>query len=235
MAFACASQGVPCRIFVPAGNNPDKNAAMRAFGAEVIEHGRDFDEARERVEELAPREGWRYVHSANEPHLLAGVGTCAHEIFERAADLDYLFVPVGGGSGAAGCCIVRSGLGRRTKIVGVQAAGADAFARSWRGPVRVTADRVQTFAEGVATRVTFDLTFEILKAQLDDVVTLEEGEIEDGVRAALQLTHNLAEAAGAASLAAARKYAPASGTKVACVVTGGNIDARTLRRVLAPG
>jgi threonine dehydratase len=233
MALACAGQGVPCRIFVPRGNNPDKNAAMRAFGAEVIEHGRDFDEARERVEELAPREGWRYVHSANEPHLIAGVATYAHEIFERASDLDYLFVPVGGGSGAAGCCIVRSGMGRRTKIIGVQATGADAFARSWRGPERVTAERVNTFAEGVATRVTFDLTFSILKEQLDDVVTLEEEEIEDGVRAALRLTHNLAEASGAATLAAARKYVPAHGKKVACVITGGNIDARTLRRVLA--
>ena len=233
MAFACAREGVPCRIFVPVGNNPDKNAAMRAFGAKVIEHGRDFDEARERVEALAPREGWRYVHSANEPQLIAGVATYAHEIFERVTDADYLFVPIGGGSGAAGCCIVRSGMGRRTKIVGVQAAGADAFARSWHGPERVTAERVNTFAEGVATRVTFDLTFGILKEQLDDVVTLDEAEIEDGVRAALGLTHNLAEASAAITLAAARKYTPAHGKKVACVITGGNIDARTLRRVLA--
>ena len=233
IALACAGQNVPCRIFVPTGNNPDKNAAMRAFGAEVMEHGRDFDEARERVEELVAREGWRYVHSANEPHLIAGVATYAHEIFERVSDIDYLFVPVGGGSGAAGCCIVRSGMGRRTRIIGVQAAGADVFARSWRGPERVTADRVNTFAEGVATRVTYDLTFSILKEQLDDVVTLEEGELEDGVRAALRLTHNLAEGAGAASLAAARKYAPARGKKVACIITGGNVDTRTLRRVLA--
>ena len=137
------------------------------------------------------------------------------------------------GSGAAGCCIVRTGLARRTKIIGVQATGADAFTRSWRGPERVTADRVNTFAEGVATRVTFDLTFAILKEQLDDIVLLEEAELEDGVRAALQLTHNLAEASGAATLAAARKYGPAKGRKVACVITGGNIDARTLRRVLA--
>ena len=233
IALACAGEGVPCRIFVPQGNNPDKNAAMRAFGAEVVERGRDFDWARERVEELAPLEGWRYVHSANEPHLIAGVATYAHEIFERASNLDYVFVPVGGGSGAAGCCIVRSGMGRRTKIIGVQAAGADVFARSWRGPERVTADRGNTLAEGVATRVTYDLTFAILKEQLDDVVTLEEAEIEDGVRAALRLTHNLAEPSGSASLAAARKYAPAAGKKVACVITGGNIDARTLRRVLA--
>ena len=235
IAFASKKHGVPCRIFVPRGNNPDKNAAMRALGAEVVEYGRDFDEARERVEELVPREGWRYVHSANEPHLIAGVATYAHEILEQVSDLDYLFVPIGGGSGACGCCIVRTALGRRTKIVGVQAAGADAFARSWRGPERITTDRVATFAEGLATRVTYDLTFAILKDQLDDVVTVEEAELEDAVRAAAQLTHNLAEGAGAASLAAARKYRPAAGKKVACIMTGGNIDVGTLQRILETG
>ena len=142
MAFACRVHGVPCRIFVPVGNNPDKMAAMRALGATVVEYGRDFDEAREHVEELAPREGWRYVHSANEPHLIAGVGTLALEIFDELPDVDYIFVPVGGGSGAAGCCIVRTGRGSRAKVdrrAGVRR--ADAFARSWRGPARVTTER----------------------------------------------------------------------------------------------
>ena len=232
IAFASRKHGVACRIFVPVGNNPDKNAAMRAFGAEVIEHGRDFDEARERVESIVAREGWRYVPSPNEPQLIAGVATCAHEILEQVPDLDFLFVPIGGGSGACGCCIVRSGLKRRTKIIGVQAAGADAFTRSWRGPERVTAERVATFAEGLATRVTYDLTFSILKEQLDDIVTLDEAELEEGVRAAVRLTHNLAEGAGAASLAAARKYAPAADKKVACIMSGGNIDTRTLQRIM---
>src|SRR5262245_32673142 len=104
IAFASRLHGVKCRILVPIGNNPDKNAAMRAYGAEVIEYGRDFDEARERVEQLAAREGWRYVHSANEPDLISGVGTYAAEIFDELSDLDYLFVPIGGGSGASGCC-----------------------------------------------------------------------------------------------------------------------------------
>lgn len=233
MAFACRVHGVPCRIVVPLHNNPDKNAAIRALGAEVIEYGRDFDEARERVEALAPREGWRYVHSANEPHLIAGVGTYALEILDELPDVDYLFVPVGGGSGAAGCCLARTGRGARAKIIGVQASGADAFARSWRGPARVSADHVATFAEGMATRTTYDLTFSILKAQLDDVVTLEEEELREGVRAALQRTHNLAEGAGAAPLAAARKYAPRlAGRKAVCVMTGGNLDAATLRELL---
>jgi len=233
IAFASRMHGVTCRIFVPTGNNPDKNAAMRAYGAEVIEYGRDYDEARLRVEELVAREGWRYIHSANEPHLIAGVGTYALEMLEEV-DLDYLFVPIGGGSGAAGCCIVRGGMAAKTKVIGVQACGADAFTRSWRGPARVTAERVNTFAEGMATRVTFDLTFGILKEQLDDIVTLDEAELEEGVRAALRYTHNVAEGSGAAPLAAAKKYASkVAGKKVGCVMSGGNIDIQTLARIVA--
>jgi threonine dehydratase len=230
MALACREHGVPCHIVVPVHNNPDKNAAMRALGARLVEYGRDFDEARERVEAIASLEGWRYVHSANEPHLIAGVGTYALEVLDELPEADYLFVPIGGGSGAAGCCIARTGRGARTKVIGVQASGADAFARSWRGPARVTASRVATFAEGMATRTTFDLTFEILKAHLDDVVTLEEEELREGVRAALRLTHNLAEGAGAAPIAAARRWASQiAGRTVVCVMSGGNLDAATLR------
>ena len=233
LALACQLHGVRCRVIVPVGNNPDKNAAIRAFGAEVVEYGRDFDEAREHVEALAEREGWRYVHTANEPHLIAGVGTYAVEIFEAEPAPDYIFVPVGGGSGAAGCSIVRSGLGSRTRVSGVQAQRADAFARSWRGPARVTTDRVETFAEGIATRTTYDLTFSLLKTGLDDVVTLEEDELRDGVAAAIQRTHNLAEGAGAASVAAARRFGPPSDATVVCVMSGGNADLRTLRHALA--
>ena len=234
IAFACRVHGVPCRIVVPVGNNPEKNAAIRALGAEVMEYGRDFDDAREHVEALAPREGWRYVHSVNEPQLIAGVGTYALELFDAVPDLDYVFVPVGGGSGAAGCCIVRSARGSRAKIIGVQAAGADAFARSWHDGRRVERDRVQTFAEGLATRVTYDLTFPLLQQELEDVITLDEDELREGVRAALRLTHNLAEGAGAAPLAAARKYGPKiAGKNVACVMSGGNINAATLRLVLS--
>ena len=234
IAFACRAHGVSCHIYVPVGSNPDKMAAMRALGATVVEYGRDFDEARERVEMLAPREGWRYVHSANEPYLIAGVATLALEIFDELPDVEAIFTPVGGGSGASGCCIVRSGRGSRARVVGVQASGADAFARSWRGPARVETDRVATIADGMATRMTYDLTFSILESQLDEVVTLDEDELKDAVRAALQLTHNLAEPAGAAPLAAARRMAPElAGGKVVCVMTGGNIDMTTLRMVLS--
>src|SRR4051812_48393459 len=199
IAFACRRAGVACTLVVPLGNNPEKNAAMGAWGATLIEHGRDFDEARELVERLCVERGLRYVHSANEPLLIAGVGTYALEIFEEWPEVDVVIVPIGGGSGACGCAIVRSALGARAKIIGVQAANADAFTRSWRGPSRVVGAAADTFAEGMATRVTFDLPFEILQKELDDIVTLTEEELAGGVRLAMRTTHNLAEGAGAAS------------------------------------
>jgi threonine dehydratase len=233
IALACQREGVPCTIVTPAGNNPEKNAAMRALGAELIEFGRDFDEARERVEQLQHDRGLRYVHSANEPLLIAGVATYALEIFDELPDVDVILVPIGAGSGACGCAIVRTGLGSRAKVVGVQAERADAFTRSWKGDARVVGDSAATFAEGMATRVTFDLPFGILKRELDDIVTLSEDELAEGVRIALRATHNLAEGAGAASLMAAVKLRDQlAGKKVVCVMSGGNIDRETLRRVL---
>ncbi len=231
VAMACRMHGVRCRVVVPVGANPHKTAAIRALDAELQEHGRDFDEAREYVEDVSAREGWRYVHNANEPHLIAGVATYAVEVFEERPDVDYVFVPIGGGSGAAGCAIVRSAVGSKARVIGVQAARADAFAQSWRGPSRVER-RAETFAEGIATRTTFDLTFALLKPGLDDVVTLEESELEEGLAAALRCTHNLAEGAGAAALAAARKADLPAGARVVCVMSGGNADDQTLRRAV---
>ncbi len=233
IALACRREGVPCTIVVPIGNNPEKNAAMRALGAEVIEFGRDFDEARERVEQLQHERGLRYVHSANEPHLIAGVATYALEIFNDLPDLDVILVPIGGGSGACGCALVRTAIGSRATVVGIQASRADAFTRSWRSKSRVVGDSADTIAEGMATRVTFDLTFGILARELDDIVTLTEDEIASGIRLALRTTHNLAEGAGAASLAAAVKLRDRlAGKRVVCVMSGGNIDGETLRRVI---
>ena len=234
IALACRLYGVPCTIVTPVGNNPEKNAAMRAFGAELIEFGKDFDEAREKVEQMQHERGLRYVHSANEPLLLAGVGTYALEIFDDLPDADVVLVPIGGGSGACGCALVRTFAGSRAEVIGIQAAGADAFTRSWRGPSRVVTERADTFAEGMATRVTFDLTFGILEKELDDIVTLSEDELAEGVRLALRTTHNLAEGAGAAPLMAAMKLRDQlKGKKVVTVMSGGNIDRATLKRVLA--
>lgn len=234
IAFASTRAGVPCIVAVPVGNNPDKNAAMQAFGATLVEVGKDFDEAREWVEREAEIHGLRYIHSANEPALIAGVGTYALELFEDAPDTEVVLVPIGGGSGACGCCIARSGLGKKTRVIGVQAAEADAFTRSWRGRERVSMPKTGTFAEGLATRYTFDLTFDILKRELDDILTLTEVELEEGVRLALRTTHNLAEGAGAASLAAAVKLRDhLQGKKVVCVMTGGNMNVRVLENILA--
>ena len=234
LAFAAARAGVPCTIVVPAGNNPAKNALMRLQGAELIEHGRDFDEARELVERLCEDRGLRYVHSANEPDLIAGVGTYALEIFEALKDIDTVLVPIGGGSAACGLIVVRDALGLPTRIVGVGAERADAVARSWRTGVRVVGASADTFAEGLATRVTFDLTFGILSRGLDDFVLLTEQELEDGVRMALSLTHNLAEGAGGASLAAARKWQDRiAGQRVVCVMSGGNLNYDRLRRIVS--
>lgn len=234
IALACQRDGVPCTIVVPLGNNPEKNAAMRAYGAELVEFGADFDEAREKVEAMQAERGLRYIHSANEPLLIAGVATYALEIFTDLPDVDVIVVPIGGGSGACGCALVRTWLGSRAKVIGVQAARADAFARSWRSGTRIVGDSADTFAEGMATRVTFDLTFDILKRELDDVVTLTEEELADGVRLALRTTHNLAEGAGASTLAAAVKLAgQLAGQKVVAVMSGGNIDAAKLHRIIA--
>ena len=239
IAFACRGAGVPCTVVVPLGNNPEKNAAMRAWGATLVEHGRDFDEAREEVERLSAEGGLRYVHSANEPWLIAGVGTYALEIFDELPDPDVVFVPIGGGSGACGLVTVRNGLESRARIVGVQAAGADAFARSWRTGQRVTGARADTFAEGLATRVTFDLPWSILAPAdpvargLDEVVTVSDEELERALVLALETTHNLAEGAGVAAMAAAvRQRGALAGLKVVCVMSGGNLATATLRRVL---
>jgi threonine dehydratase len=233
IAFACQREGVPCTIVVPLGNNPEKNAAMRAYGAELIEFGKDFDEAREQVEQLQVARRLRYVHSGNEPLLIAGVATYALEMFSDMPDIDAILVPIGGGSGASGCALMRTWLGSRARVIGIQAARADAFARSWQTGTRVVGESADTFAEGMATRVTFDLPFGILKRELDEIVTLTEDELAAGVRLALRATHNLAEGAGAASIAAALKLRDTlAGKKVVAVMSGGNIDAHKLERVL---
>jgi threonine dehydratase len=233
IGLASRIHGVTCTVFVPEGNNPEKNAAMRAYGATVEEGGRDFDEARERCERRAADTGARYVHSANEPLLIAGVGTYALEVFEELPDADVIFVPIGGGSGACGLITVRNALGSKAKIIGVGAANADAVYRSWKGPDRVIGTSADTFAEGVATRVTFDLPFGIYKKHLDDFVQLSEEEMAEGVRMALRTTHNLAEGAGAASMAAAyKRRAQLQGLQVVCIVSGGNIDRAKLKWIL---
>jgi threonine dehydratase len=233
IALASRIHGVKATVFVPEGNNPEKNAAIRAYGATVEEGGKDFDEARGRCEQRASTTGARYVHSADEPLLIAGVGTYALEVFEDLSGADVVFVPIGGGSGACGLITVRNALGARTTIIGVGAVNADGVYRSWKGPARVVGDSANTFAEGIATRVSFDLPFSIYKKYLDDFVLLTEAELADGVRMALRTTHNLAEGAGSASIAAAYKLRDnLAGQRVVCIMSGGNLDAAKLKWIL---
>jgi threonine dehydratase len=154
-------------------------------------------------------------------------------MFGEMPDAEVVIVPIGGGSGACGCCLVRTAVGSRATVIGVQAERADAFTRSWKTHRRVVGDSAETLAEGMATRVTFDLPFAILERELNDVVTLSEDELADGVRLALRATHNLAEGAGAASLAAAVKLRDRlAGKKVVCIMSGGNLDREKLRRII---
>ena len=234
VAWAGRRFGVPVTGVVPRGNNPEKNEAMRAEGAHLVEHGRDFDEAREHVETLVAREGFRYVHSANEPLLVAGVATAALELFQDVPDLDVLFVPVGLGSGICGAGLVRAELSPHTRLVGVQSENAPAMCLSWRQRRPVETPSADTFADGLATRVPQALTLEGMARFVDDFALVSESAIARAIRSLLRHTHNLAEGAGAAPLAAIDDAkAKLAGQRVGMVLSGGNLDAETLRRVLA--
>ena len=224
VAYAARLFGVTARICVPAGANPVKLAAMRALGAELIEHGEDFDAAREHCERLAAEHGFRYVHSGNEPLLIAGVGTETLEILEERPDIDVIVVPVGGGSGAAGACIVANAVDPAIEVIGVQSEAAPAAFRSWESRSFIE-DETATFAEGLATRVPFELPQQILQEHLDDFILVGEDDIRHANRLMIEHTRNLVEPAGAAPLAAGLKLKNRlEGKRIALVASGGNIS-----------
>ncbi len=236
VALAASRYGIPATIVVPFGNNPEKNAAMRGYGARLVEFGRDFDEAREEVRRLSESERLRYIHSANEPHLVNGVGTYALEIIEEAArrgeKIDAIIVPIGLGSGICGVITAFRELSPRTRIYGVQAEGAPSIYLSWRAGRIVETDEAITFADGIATRVPAELTFEIIRQGVDEIFLVSDEEIIEAIRLLWRTTHNLAEGAGAASTAAALKNRHAlEGNTVVCVMTGGNLDTESIGRV----
>jgi threonine dehydratase len=234
LAYACRLFGVRCVLVVPDKNNPDKNAAMRALGAEVVEHGRDYDEAREHCESIRHREALRYVHSANEPDLIAGVGTCAMEIFDELPNPDILIVPVGLGSGICGTALVASERSGRTEVIGVQSELAPAVTLSWREGRLVHTGTPETFAEGMATRVPAEMTLEIMRRLVRDMVLVSDDLLRDAIRLLLRVTHNLAEGAGAATTAAAVKLRERlAGKTVVGVLSGGNLDLRELAAILS--
>jgi len=232
VAYAARLFGVPATICVPEQANPVKVASMRGLGAELIFHGRDFDEAREHCEQLADERGYRYVHSGNEPLLIAGVATETIEILEEEPRIDVIVVPVGGGSGAAGACIVAKAINPAVKVIGVQSEAAPAAFRSWQER-RLVEDRMETFAEGLATRTAFELPQRILWQWLDDFVLVSDDEIRAAQALLIEATRNLVEAAGAAALAAGlRLRQQLSGKRVALIVSGGNVSREQLLDVL---
>jgi threonine dehydratase len=233
VAFAARLFGVPARICVPEGVNPVKARSMRALGADLIVSGADFDAAREHCERLAAEHGYRYVHSGNEPLLIAGVGTHALEILEHQPELDALIVPIGGGSGAAGACIVADELRPELEVIGVQSEAAPAAYRSWRARTLLD-DATATLAEGLATRTAFDLPQQILWAKLDDFVLVSEDELSRATLLMIEHTRNLVEPAGAAALAAALSLRERlEGKRVALILSGGNISPAQLTALLA--
>jgi threonine dehydratase len=233
IAFAARLFGVKATICVPEQANPVKVASMRGLGAELVFHGRDFDDAREHCERLAAQDGRRYVHSGNEPLLIAGVATETLEILEAEPGIDVIIVPIGGGSGAAGACIVAEATSPAVRIVGVQSEAAPAAFRSWQAR-RLLEDRMETFAEGLATRTSFELPQRILWELLDDFVLVADDAIRKAQALMIETTRNLVEAAGAAPLAAAlRLGGELRGKRVALVASGGNATPEQLREVLA--
>ena len=224
VAYAADLFGVRAIVCMPERANPVKVESMQALGAEVVFFGRDFDEARERCEQLAAEHGYRYIHSGNEPLLIAGVATYTLEILETRPDIEVIVVPVGGGSGAAGACVAAKAVRPSIEVIGVQSEAAPAAYRSWRARSLLEAANT-TFAEGLATRTAFELPQRILQESLDDFVLVSEEALKAATRLMIEKTRNLVESAGAAGLAAVLG-APGrfAGRKVAIVCSGGNIS-----------
>lgn len=234
VAYAARLFGVPAIVGVPEGANPAKVESMRTLGAEVIFHGRDYEECRQHIERLAGERGYRYIHSGDEPMLIAGVGTIAFEILEEEPEIDTIFIPVGGGSGAAGASIAAKSIDPAIRVIGVQSEAAPSIYYSWKERRRVTTESAATFAEGLATRAPFDLPLAILWDLLDDFVLVSEDEIRDAIIVLIEKTRQLAEGAGAAPLAAAIKLQEQlRGHHVAVVLSGGNLSLEQLRWVVS--
>jgi threonine dehydratase len=232
VAFAARLFGVTARIVVPERANAGKVAAMQGMGAEVIFHGDDFDAARLHCEMLAKQNGYRYIHSGDEPLLIAGVATETLEMLEDQPELDLIFVPIGGGSGAAGACIAAHAVSRAIRVIGVQSDAAPAAYRYWRDHT-LSAAPSNTFAEGFSTGTPFALPQAILREQLDDFVLIGDDEIRQAMVWMIERAHTLAEGAGAAALAAAYRLRDTlRGKKVGLVCSGGNTSIEHLRQAL---
>lgn len=231
IAFAARAFGLQAMIAAPVGANPGKVAAMRGMGAEVVIKGADFDAAREWIMGVAEEKKGVFVGPTDEP-LIHGVGTYTLEILQDLPDVELIIVPVGAGSGACGTCIVAKNINPAIEVIGVQSVEAPTMQRSWLSGELVTAP-MNTFAEGIATRVPFANTQQIMRHYLDDFLLVEDQAIKDSIRLLLEHTHNLAEGAGAAPLAAALGNKEIiTGKKVVLVISGGNLALSRLKEIL---
>jgi len=233
IAYAANIFGVPVTVVMPEKANPTKVKAVKSLGGNIIFFGRIFDEARDYAEKLAGERNMRFIHPANEPDLIAGVGTYALEIFEDMPDIEKIIVPVGGGSGASGCCLVKEAVNPKAEVIGVQAEQAPAAYHSWKQK-RIIKDKMETAAEGLATQIGYELTQAILWDHLNDFILVSEEEMAQAILLVVELIRNMAEEAGAAPLAAALKIKQKiKGRKVALVLTGSNISIPRLKQLLS--
>jgi threonine dehydratase len=234
LAFAASRHGLPVTIYVPRGNSVEKNRAMRAFGAELVEHGEDFQAAREEAIRRAETSGLHIV-PAFHPDLVLGVATYALELLRKAPDLDVLYVPIGQGSGICGCILARDLLGLKTEIVGVQSTEAPSYALSFAAGTVVMTNSSDTLADGMATRVPDPDALAIIRKGASRIVQVTDGEVSAAIRAYWTDTHNLAEGAGAAALAAAlQEKSKIRGKRVGLILSGGNIDFDLFKRWIIP-
>jgi threonine dehydratase len=223
---------VPVTIVMPEGANPVKVKAIRSLEPEIIFHGQIFEEAKDFADQLAAERGARFIHPANEPHLIAGVASYALEIIEDCPGVDIIIVPVGGGSGASGCCLAKEGLKPAVQVIGVQAEKAPAAYLSWKSGTIVT-DKMETLAEGLQTKMGYELTQEILRKHLSDFVLVSEKEMGRAILIYLELIRSLSEEAGASPLAAAQKIKDRLKDKtVVLVLSGSSLSLERLRSLL---
>jgi threonine dehydratase len=233
IAYAARIFGVRATITVPEKANPIKVEAIRSHGAEIVVHGKDFDEAKDYCYDMAREKRIRFISSGDEPHLISGVGTHTLEIMEELPDVDMIFVPVGGGSGSSGACIAAKTMKPSVEVIAVQSKAAPAAYLTWKNR-KATESKMETMAEGLACRVPFMLPQQILWKYLDDFILLDEDEMINAIRIYLEKAKTLAEPAGAASLAAALKLQDrVRGKTIALILSGGNIAPDQLRSILS--
>jgi len=232
LAFSARRHGFACTIVVPHGNSTSKNASMRALGATLIEHGRDYDEARVHANGIAREHGLTFVGPFETP-IVAGVATYALELFRHAPPLDRVYVPIGCGSGACGLIAARDALGLETKIIGVVSTRANAYAQSFRARRAIETPSADTMADGMAVRVPVAAALEILWRGAHDIVEVDDAQVAAAMRALFDDTHQVAEGAGAAPLAALLADPARAGQRCAVILSGGNVDRAVYREILA--